>query len=671
MAEAFSYEQAFSRNIGWVTPQEQEVLRHKRIAIAGMGGVGGVHLLTLTRLGVGAFNIADFDLFNLVNFNRQVGATVSNLGRHKTDVLVEMARDINPELVIRTFPDGINEDNLSVFFSDVDLYVDGLDFFAFSARQATFSACANFGIPAITAAPLGMGSALLNFLPGKMTFEDYFQWGNRSDEEKALRFLLGLAPAGLHAHYLIDPSTINFAERRGPSTIIGCQLCAALAATEALKILLNRGKVWSAPHGLHFDAYRNKLIHTWRPGGNQNPLQWLGLKIARRGLSRKSEFPLMENTVNSYSSAAANLVSGEVETSSPQTIIEQILDLARWAPSGDNTQPWRFEIVSEYHVVVHGFDTRDHCVYDLDGHPSQISLGALLETMSIAASAHGLQMKVRRRLESPETNPTFDVHFEPDAHIQPDTLIPYIRYRSVQRRPVSTQPLTSRQKMMLESCIGSDYRVLWLEGFTKRLRVGRLMFNNAKLRLIMPEAYQVHCNIIRWDSRYSEDRIPDQALGIDPFTARMMRWVMKSWRRVEFFNTFLAGTLAPRIQMDLIPGIGCAAHFVILASEPPESIDDYVSAGRAMQRFWLTATTLGLQLQPEMTPLIFTRYARQSIEFSLAKGMMDRAKTISKQTEDLIGKEELARAVVMGRIGMGPASTSRSVRLPLAQLKTR
>jgi tRNA A37 threonylcarbamoyladenosine dehydratase len=49
---AFSYEQAFSRNIGWVTPAEQQVLRGKRVAIAGGGGVGGVHLLTLARLGV-------------------------------------------------------------------------------------------------------------------------------------------------------------------------------------------------------------------------------------------------------------------------------------------------------------------------------------------------------------------------------------------------------------------------------------------------------------------------------------------------------------------------------------------------------------------------------------------------------------------------------------------
>ena len=84
-----------------------------------------------------------------------------------------------------------------------------------------------------------------------------------------------------------------------------------------------------------------------------------------------------------------------------QSTVEQILNLGRWAPSGDNTQPWRFEIVDDLRVVVHGFDTRDHCVYDLDGHPSQISLGALLETISIAASAHGLRVDSSRRSTLP------------------------------------------------------------------------------------------------------------------------------------------------------------------------------------------------------------------------------------------------------------------------------
>ena len=77
----FDYHEAFARNIGWVTEAEQAALRGKRIAIAGMGGVGGVHLLTLTRLGIGAFNIADMDTFDVVNFNRQAGASMSTVGQ--------------------------------------------------------------------------------------------------------------------------------------------------------------------------------------------------------------------------------------------------------------------------------------------------------------------------------------------------------------------------------------------------------------------------------------------------------------------------------------------------------------------------------------------------------------------------------------------------------------
>src|SRR6185312_10490183 len=110
MTHPFSYHEAFARNIGWVTRAEQNILRSKRVAIAGMGGVGGVHLLTLARLGIGAFHIADFDTFDIANFNRQVGATVSTLGRAKAEVLAEMARDINPELQIKSFPDGVTKD---------------------------------------------------------------------------------------------------------------------------------------------------------------------------------------------------------------------------------------------------------------------------------------------------------------------------------------------------------------------------------------------------------------------------------------------------------------------------------------------------------------------------------------------------------------------------------
>ena len=148
-------------------------------------------------------------------------------------------------------------------------------------------------------------------------------------------------------------------------------------------------------------------------------------------------------------------------------VIEQLLDLARWAPSGDNSQPWRFELGYESHVVVHGFDTRDHCVYDLDGRPSQISLGALLETLSIAASAHGLTMQAQRRADVPDCTPTYDIQFESTRDRPVDPLIAAITARCVKRQAMGLRALTQQQKQALERSVAPDYRIMWLEGFNE------------------------------------------------------------------------------------------------------------------------------------------------------------------------------------------------------------
>lgn len=280
----FSYDEAFARNLGWVTEAEQQRLKKSRVCIAGLGGVGGVHLLTLARLGVGAFSVADFDTFALANFNRQVGATVTTLGRPKSEVMVAMALDINPDLDIRVFSNGLNEENLDAFLADGDVYLDGLDFFALDIRRHVFALCHAKGIPAVTVAPLGLGAALLNFVPGGMSFEAYFRLEGHTADEQALRFLVGLSPAMLQMSYLVDPSRVDLAKRRGPSTNIATQLCSGIAAAQVLKLILQRGTVLAAPHGLHFDAFRNRLKHTWRPGGNSNPVQRLMLAVARRRL---------------------------------------------------------------------------------------------------------------------------------------------------------------------------------------------------------------------------------------------------------------------------------------------------------------------------------------------------------------------------------------------------
>ena len=261
-SSTFDYEFAFSRNVGWVSAQEQSTLREARVAVAGLGGVGGAHVLTLARLGIGRFNIADFDRFEVHNFNRQAGASMPFLGQPKVDVIGKLASDINPEADIRLFSRGVTPENVDDFLTDV-------------------AACRKRGIPALTAAPLGMGVSLLAFHANGMSFEEYFRLEGFDRQEQLARFIAGLSPAMLQRHYLVAPEAVNFAQQRGPSTMMACDLCAGVMGTSVLKLLLGRGPIKYAPWAMQFDAYRQKLRFTWRPFGNANPLQQLLLMLIR------------------------------------------------------------------------------------------------------------------------------------------------------------------------------------------------------------------------------------------------------------------------------------------------------------------------------------------------------------------------------------------------------
>ncbi|WP_333607886.1 ThiF family adenylyltransferase [Arsukibacterium sp.] len=284
MKTVFDYQTAFSRNIGWFTEDEQQLLAAKKVAIAGCGGVGGIHTLTLARLGIGQFALSDFDSFGIENFNRQVGALMSTIDKPKLAVISQMLKDINPQVKLSEFAEGVNEHNAEVFLEGVDLYVDSLDFFAIKARRLIFDLCQRKNIPAITAAPLGMGTAFLCFMPGKMSFEQYFGMSHCAESEQFVRFYLGLAPKGLQRQYLVDPSRVDLANKRGPSTIVGCTLSAGIAASYASKILLGRGDVICAPRGMQVDGYRNKLVYSWMPFGAANPWFKLKVKLAKKQL---------------------------------------------------------------------------------------------------------------------------------------------------------------------------------------------------------------------------------------------------------------------------------------------------------------------------------------------------------------------------------------------------
>lgn len=346
----------------------------------------------------------------------------------------------------------------------------------------------------------------------------------------------------------------------------------------------------------------------------------------------------------------------------------RILDLARWAPSGDNTQPWRFQIVANDHVIVHGHDTRDEILYDFDGHASHMAHGALLETIRIAASAEGLAMSWQASTDPEWRQIQYTVHFLIAPEIKVDPLFPFIENRMVQRRLMKMTPLTNTQRQALIEAPGKQYVVQLFEVFEERKAIAKLLWDNAYIRLTCPEAFSVHKNIIEWGARFSKDRIPEQAVGVDPLTAKLMHWVMQSWGRVKFINRYLMGTIAPRFQLDYLPAICCAAHVLIRPKSVPRSLEDWVDLGQAMQRLWLTVTQQGLYLQPEMTPVIFRWYARAGRKFSVDPELAIRSKDLARDFERITKALETDPFGFFGRVGVSSIPRSRSVRLELEEL---
>ena len=281
------YDKAFNRNIGILTEEEQKKLKKMRIAIAGAGAVGGLHLINLVRVGIGCFTIADMDSYDIENFQRQQGAYIDTIGKNKSETMKNIALSINPHLNIKSFPGGISKDNIDEFLSDADILIDGIDFFSIDTRRMLFQKAREKNIYAITAGPLGFGSALLVFSPDGMSFDEYFDIREGMGEiEKLVAFGVGLAPAAIHMKYL-NLESVSLKSKKGPSLVSACNLCSSFAVTEVLRILLNRKGVRSAPHYFQFDPYEQKYKKGYLLGANKHPWQmikrWFLLKRFLKG----------------------------------------------------------------------------------------------------------------------------------------------------------------------------------------------------------------------------------------------------------------------------------------------------------------------------------------------------------------------------------------------------
>jgi molybdopterin/thiamine biosynthesis adenylyltransferase len=129
----------FDRNMDFYTEEELEKIQNTKVLVAGVGGMGGVCVELLVRLGYEKITIADFDHFEISNSNRQIHCSNKVLGKNKGQVLKDVFESINPNVQIKLLPEGVTDENLIPLVQEHDVIVNGIDNPAFSVllrRQA-------------------------------------------------------------------------------------------------------------------------------------------------------------------------------------------------------------------------------------------------------------------------------------------------------------------------------------------------------------------------------------------------------------------------------------------------------------------------------------------------------------------------------------------------------
>jgi molybdopterin/thiamine biosynthesis adenylyltransferase len=253
-----------TRNRGIIRDEEQVDLAHTTVAIAGVGGGGGHVAVTLARMGVGGFTLADPEDFEIENLNRQAGCTRATIGRNKAVVIRESILAINPDAKVRFFPEGITDGNLTDFLADASLVIDETEYTRHWLAVMLARAARERQLAVVTGFNIAFGALLTSFQPNGMTLEEYLGLDPdspleviRQAEVPLERWIPVPCPPSYLAAELI--AAVATGEIPAPSVAPGVYLVAGMVATEAFNQLVGRQAPVAAPTVRWFDALDGRL----------------------------------------------------------------------------------------------------------------------------------------------------------------------------------------------------------------------------------------------------------------------------------------------------------------------------------------------------------------------------------------------------------------------------
>jgi molybdopterin/thiamine biosynthesis adenylyltransferase len=229
------YWEMLKRQMPLVSEAEQEKFKNARITVIGCGGIGGLTIEMLARMGIGELVLVDEDVFDLSNLNRQTLSAHTNIGQSKSEIAQKKVNEINPYVNVISYNEHVDESNIDKLIKDSRLVIDALD--NILTRVIVSRKAREYRIPFIHGAVHGTLGQITTFLPNTTSYEEMFNLPslNRDLTDEVMESLKNVTS--------------------GPPPVIGPtpNLVSCLEAMEAYKIITGIGKVTVSPKLLTFD----------------------------------------------------------------------------------------------------------------------------------------------------------------------------------------------------------------------------------------------------------------------------------------------------------------------------------------------------------------------------------------------------------------------------------
>lgn len=649
-----------NRNKHKITDDEEKQLRNKKVAVIGLSvGQSIAVTLALERI-CGELRLADFDFLELSNYNR-IRTGLHNLGVSKTVAAAREILEIDPYIKITCYHVGVNENNIDDFLLNngkVDLLIeecDSLDIKMLSRQKAKEHSIPllmdtnDKGMLDIERYDLQPDYKPFHGLLGNV---NYISLKGLTNEQKLPYYLRLLSPDAASKRLRVSLLEVNQSIRNFPQLASSVVLGAAIVTDVGRRILLNQ---LSASGRFHVDV--ENIIK------DDVPVKSNSIPKAPASLS-----------LEEMREIATKVIADENTSFVPsKEVLQNIVTNAGLAPSSGNDQPWKWFSKNGQVLLFHEV-SRSFSFGDYRNMASYISLGAALENFVISAHHHHLELKVSLFPYNEDKRVIASLEFkeknsaECESHFA-DNLFEFISKRYTNRK-IAPRKILSNEALAELKSVTESFNNVSLDFSTKpdELKaLGEIISSVDRMRLLHPHG---HYDFFRREMRWSAEEANLKRTGMDVNTLEIPPPALLALKVLSDEN--VAKVLYDINGGHAIKGASVphavTASAMGLVTTPTYSEQNFIIAGRAIQRQWLKATELGMAYQPLIAPLyLFPRVTFGNGE-GLSNTMVEELIELRKRFLNIFPGDDKRGEAFLFRVFMADEVVTRSLRLPLDEI---